>query len=204
MYGTLYLNCSYNWVFHGTSAAGFEPHPVFWRKLIKLGSADSCLGCHLSDGFNSCLTSRWLSLVDTDTGKDHAYLGIQSRNGSRQHFSTFFGGHGWFLWSHWYPFLDFRWRLLWFWKPEWTALFLLGRGIPVTCSLIFTSGATPANLLAANMVAKPFSSIYLWAGIGGVRSQVLPLTVWDQAYDLPTELCRHANFDEFDKLENWM
>ena len=47
-------------------------------------------------------------------------------------------------------------HLLWVSKPEWAALFALGRGIRVTCSLRFTSGATPANLLVASMAAEPF------------------------------------------------
>ena len=32
------------------------------------------------------------------------------------------------------PVLDFSWRLLWVSKPEWAALFTLGRGVRVTCS----------------------------------------------------------------------
>ena len=36
-------------------------------------------------------------------------------------------------------------------KPEWAALFILGRGIHVTCSLRFASGATPADLLEASI-----------------------------------------------------
>ena len=43
----------------------------------------------------------------------------------------------------------------------------------VTHSLRFTSGVTPANLLVASMTAKPSSSTYLWAGIGGVQNQDL-------------------------------
>ena len=35
----------------------------------------------------------------------------------------------------------------WVSKPEWAALFVLGRGICVTHLLRFTSGATPADLL---------------------------------------------------------
>ena len=40
-------------------------------------------------------------------------------------------------------------------KPEWATLFALGRGVHVTCSLRLTSGATPADLLAVSMAAKP-------------------------------------------------
>ena len=53
------------------------------------------------------------------------------------------------------PILDFWWRLLWVSKPEWAALFKLGRGIHVTCSLRFTSGVTPADLLVASKAAEP-------------------------------------------------
>ena len=53
------------------------------------------------------------------------------------------------------PVSNFWWRLLWGSKPEWAALFVLGRGICVTCSLRFTSGVTSADLLAACMAAKP-------------------------------------------------
>ena len=52
------------------------------------------------------------------------------------------------------PVLDFWWHL-WISKPEWAALFALGRGVCITHSLRFTSGVTPANLLVASMVAKP-------------------------------------------------
>ena len=50
--------------------------------------------------------------------------------------------------------------VLYFWvsKPECAAIFVLGGGVRVTCSLKFTSGATPANLLVASMASKPFSS----------------------------------------------
>ena len=47
------------------------------------------------------------------------------------------------------------------------------RHICVTCSLRFTSGVTPANLLVASMTAKPFSSTCLQAGIGGAQNQDL-------------------------------
>ena len=53
------------------------------------------------------------------------------------------------------PVLDFWWCLLWVSKPEWAALFKLGRGVHITRYLRFTSGVTPANLLAASMAAKP-------------------------------------------------
>ena len=42
------------------------------------------------------------------------------------------------------PVLDW-WRLLWVSKPEWEALFAIGRGVRVTHSLRFTSGVTPTD-----------------------------------------------------------
>ena len=50
------------------------------------------------------------------------------------------------------PVSDFWWCLLWASKPEWTTLFTLGRGIGDVCSLRFTSGATPAELLVAELL----------------------------------------------------
>ena len=90
------------------------------------------------------------------------------------------------------PVLDFWWHLLWISKSEGAALFMLDRGIHVTRSLRFTSGATPANLLVASMAAEPFFSTYLQAGFGGAQNWNLSchccLTVWDQADSLPTKL----------------
>ena len=60
------------------------------------------------------------------------------------------------------PVLDFWWRLLW-----------LDRGICVTHSLRFTSGATPTDLFAASMAAELFSSTYLGAGTGGAQNRDL-------------------------------
>ena len=37
-------------------------------------------------------------------------------------FFKFFKGHMSFLWGHWYPVLDFWWRLPWVSKPGWTHL----------------------------------------------------------------------------------
>ena len=42
-----------------------------------------------------------------------------------------------------------------------------GRDVCVTHPMRFTSSVTAAELLAARMAAKPFSSIYLQAGIDG-------------------------------------
>ena len=46
-------------------------------------------------------------------------------------------------------------------------LCLVEAHISVTHSLRFSSGATPAKLLATSMPAEPFSSMYLRVGIGG-------------------------------------
>ena len=88
-------------------------------------------------------------------------------------------------------FLDFWGCLLWVSKPEWAALFALGEGVCVTCSLRFTSTVTPADLLAASMAVEPISPTYQWAGIGGARNwDLLHLrrTLYDWA--MPT---RHVN-----------
>ena len=86
-------------------------------------------------------------------------------------FFSNFGGHKSFCEAPHTPVFDFWWYLLWVSKPEWTALFALGRGVHVTHSL--------------NMIAKAFSSTFLQAGIGGTRNQDLfycyCLTVWGQA-----------------------
>ena len=75
-------------------------------------------------------------------------------------------------------FLDFWWCLLWVSKPKWAALSALGGGIHFTHSLRFTSGVTPADLLAASMTAEPISSIYLEPGIGGDQTGDLSLHRW--------------------------
>ena len=66
--------------------------------------------------------------------------------------------------------LDFWWCLLWVSKPECSALITLGSSVCVMHSLRFTSGVTPANLLAASMAAEPISSTRLWADIGGTHN----------------------------------
>ena len=53
--------------------------------------------------------------------------------------------------------------------------------------LRFTSGATPADLLAASMAAKLFSPIYLWTSIGGAWDQDLSCVL------LPQWPGRHSN-----------
>ena len=71
------------------------------------------------------------------------------------------------LWAYWYPCFGLLvMSPLGFKARVGSALLALGRGVCVTCSLRFTSGATPADLLAASMAAKRVSSTYLWTGIG--------------------------------------
>ena len=57
-------------------------------------------------------------------------------------------------WSIAFCFFYFWWCLLWVPKPQWSALFVLGKGVHVTHSLRFTSGATPADLLTASIATK--------------------------------------------------
>ena len=59
--------------------------------------------------------------------------------------------------GHWYLVLDFLWRLLWVSKPKWILpySFLCGRKCNVH-SLRSISGATSANLLAADITAGHF------------------------------------------------
>ena len=62
--------------------------------------------------------------------------------------------------------------------------------LSLACNRIirFTYGATPADLLTANMAAKLFSSTYLQTSIGG--AQDLDLSYVSLSYALPTELCQ--------------
>ena len=54
---------------------------------------------------------------------------------SSVHFLKFLEDRSLFCWPLIPPVLDFWWRCLWIWNPEWAALFVLSRGIHVTCSL---------------------------------------------------------------------
>ena len=59
--------------------------------------------------------------------------------------------------------------------------------------LIFTSGATPADLLVVNMAVELFWSTYLWTSIGGAWVWHLLChcpRAWDKTDAPPTELCR--------------
>ena len=63
------------------------------------------------------------------------------------------------------PLIPLVWTSVDVLKSKWAALFTIGRGIHVKYSLRLTSGATPANLLAASMAAKPITATYLWTGL---------------------------------------
>ena len=89
------------------------------------------------------------------------------------------------------PVLDFWWHLLQVSKPVWAALFMLGRGICVTCSPRFISGVTPTDLLAASLAYKLFSSTYLWVSIVGLKTRIChATTAWqcETKEMFPTEL----------------
>ena len=73
------------------------------------------------------------------------------------------------------PVLDFWWRLLWVSKPEWVLPYSHLVLLCVTCSLRFTFGPTPANLLVVSMAAKPIS---ICEGIG--RTQMADLLLHEQ------------------------
>ena len=69
------------------------------------------------------------------------------------------GGHKSFLWSHWYPCFGPLVTFPWGSKPGSTCLCAFS--LAYSGFLRFTSGMTPADLLAASMGAKPFPSMYL-------------------------------------------
>ena len=54
---------------------------------------------------------------------------------------------------------------------EWVTLFPLNRGIPVTCCLRFTYGATSTDLLTPSIAAEPFSS-YLREALVGLETGI--------------------------------
>ena len=86
-------------------------------------------------------------------------------------FKNFFGGHDAFLWGHWYPCFGLLVMSPLGFKAEWAALFTFGRGVHVTHSLRFTSGATHANLWAAQLI----SSRHWW---GSNRRPIARSTDW--------------------------
>ena len=73
------------------------------------------------------------------------------------------------------------------------ALFELGRGVPVTCSLRFTSDVTPADLLAASMAAEP-SLPHTCEALVGLKTKSYHAAVHSvrsgRPDALPTELSR--------------
>ena len=95
-------------------------------------------------------------------------LGRSARKGhfnNRKYYELFFlifGGHDVFLWGHWYPCFGLQVMSPLGFKAKWAALFTFGRGVHVTHSLRFTSGATPANLLAAQLISSGWAMPAGW------------------------------------------
>ena len=80
--------------------------------------------------------------------------------------------------SHWYPCFGLLVMSVLGFKARVDPLACMLHHLHCNRILRFTSGVTPADLLAASMAAESISSTYLWAGLGGAQNQ-----------DLPTELC---------------
>ena len=79
------------------------------------------------------------------------------------------------LWGHWYPCFGLLVTSPLGFKAEWAALFALIRAIHDVCTLKFTFGATPANLLMTSMGAGHFPQMYISAEVGfRIRSGDLP------------------------------
>ena len=91
--------------------------------------------------------------------------GIGNVKCAEHFFFTFWWTHA-ILWATDNPVLNFWWHLLWVEKPEWAALFALGKGICDICSLRFISNVTPAGLLMGSMAAGNFSHMRLSAEVG--------------------------------------
>ena len=75
-------------------------------------------------------------------------------------FLKIFRGHKCFLCDYCGPVLDFSWRLPWVSKPEWIPQ-LHALSPAHNAFLWFTSGATPADLLAVRMATESYRSTYL-------------------------------------------
>ena len=88
-------------------------------------------------------------------------------------FFYIFGGHQSFLWGHSYLYfgllvmsgLDFKARM------DHLACIHCHPCVMDSSDSRFTFGATPADLLMANMVAEPFQSMYLHTSITGAQVQ---------------------------------
>ena len=97
------------------------------------------------------------------------------------------------------PILDFWWHLLWVSKPKWVLPYSsLAEAYVIKHSLRFTSGVTPADLLAASMAVEPSLQHTCKALVDSKLGAIMPpLTVWDQADALPTELSRLGLLNRF-------
>ena len=90
------------------------------------------------------------------------------------------------------PVLDFWWYLLSVLKPEWVPLFIFSGGIPVICCLRFYLQCDTCWPLGGQHGSQVIlfyvpASRHWWGSKLGLI--ILPLTVWDQADAVPTDLC---------------
>ena len=87
-------------------------------------------------------------------------------------------------WGHCYPCVELLVTVCrWVSKSGWDSLTCMLCHLHTTDSLRFTSGATPADLLAATMVAEPFQFLCLhmykhWWGSSPESSVPLPHSMW--------------------------
>ena len=120
----------------------------------------------------------------------------------KKFFSKIFVVHKSFLWGHWYPCLDFWWRLPWVSKPG--RFPCLHASSPVHNGFLrFTSGATPA--FSTNRGVHCISMYTAW--LARLLSHVLgfePPMQWWAAHQcvtksdaLPTELFRRHIWESY-------
>ena len=85
-------------------------------------------------------------------------------------FLKIFDGHMSFSWGHRHPCFKLLVMSPFSFKARMGSLIRTWCRCMCTCSLRFTSGATPADLLEGSMVAEPISFMYLPAGIDGAKT----------------------------------
>ena len=108
-----------------------------------------------------------------------------------QFFKKIYGGYK-FLWDHWSPVLDFGDICLGF-QSQGGFLYLHNSSLACNWFLRFTSGVTPADLLAVSMAAKPFhphTCICTLVGLGARIKCAAASHACDKTDALPTELSR--------------
>ena len=148
---------------------------VIYKHIIQTGSRLLVVLCCTNILNDKLFTSHTVWVVSSNIFKIKCHL-----------FSNFWCHSGEIdRYPEWYvSFTKFFWRKsVLFMGPLipllWTSVHIcLGFQSPlfacfITCNeyLRFTSGATPADLFAANMVAEPFWSTYMHISIGGTRVQ---------------------------------